>query len=985
MAEETPPSSGVNDCSEPAGEENHADSSGGGMFERAPFAGHQAQQRARHDWPRGDAVLQDVQDAADDGDIERGAVTVTAVKDVIEKHPLPVEEALAAFESGDDDHRSTTFFSKISTPGDGCHVARAWAEVFSAALQLWQERPSKMTNACTAGFATCCAKPDPRQHLCAISMFFAYGAEVKPEQLIELAKLLRPEELKRVFLGGVACVDNPFVPGVSLSVALKEALKNSPERESTTLKTLHESLDELILEILERLPQSISDFPGGVKGCEDIFEPEVAGIVRGFTFRGPLKLALQERQFSETLCVAPLMYKYMSYRFVAGLPNASDSKNLLDRPKSTTTTSTATMTPSSTIRASRGETRASSPPTASATTAGETATAAAAAAAPPPTVVVSSSLSPESRKGQDYLYVDGFVADSEFGRLMQGLGFTGWRANPSSNGRPASRDMERIFHGTILPGAQFIIIGVLTRPASYYKVPAVRMALSFYVHLVMLALFTTVVLEDDDGKLSNTETFLIFHVLTEILSNLVRMWKNFVEYTRNKWNWLECVSLALMAGGLFVRVVDSDVHVGRGLFALSAPLVFSRVLFFGQIWRRQGLVIQMMIILVGEMMHFGMVLGTIMMGFTVSFYALFREERIYGELWLDVFKAMLGEVGVFEELYDDSVHRNVAKVLLVFYLIFVSVMLLNLLIAVLSTEHAKLEQQQDRAFRQSKVRLMKLYGRMVEGDQLPTPFNSLQLVLSFPFIAHDYCFGGNTGAKIAHEFGVGITWFMLGPPALLIAWGLWVVSVPAAVLRVWRSAKFTGRSLMFATGCSFAVVAFHTLVLPFVTVLLWGISGFGLILTVLRELLASLCCNGAAACGGDDDAVQVDDNQRRARRGAADASGDSADGVNGAACSTSVAQILRNADDTLQATAGRRRSLGNGGGGWGGETGLSVAKIVDYLEDPEAPERRKQQEQAATWGQVARIRNQLDAAGEARTKDILDRLESVITLVQQRG
>ena len=76
------------------------------------------------------------------------------------------------------------------------------------------------------------------------------------------------------------------------------------------------------------------------------------------------------------------------------------------------------------------------------------------------------------------------------------------------------------------------------------------------------------------------------------MSNLVQMWDNFLEYVRNRWNWLESLSLALLAGGLFVRVVDSDVHLGRALFALSAPLVFSRVLFFGQILRRQGLVIQ---------------------------------------------------------------------------------------------------------------------------------------------------------------------------------------------------------------------------------------------------------------------------------------------------------------------------------------------------------------------------------------------------------
>lgn len=76
------------------------------------------------------------------------------------------------------------------------------------------------------------------------------------------------------------------------------------------------------------------------------------------------------------------------------------------------------------------------------------------------------------------------------------------------------------------------------------------------------------------------------------MSNLLQMRAGFVEFWRDKWNWLESLSLLLLAGGLTIRILNSDVHQGRALFALSAPLVFSRVLFFGQFLKRQGLVIQ---------------------------------------------------------------------------------------------------------------------------------------------------------------------------------------------------------------------------------------------------------------------------------------------------------------------------------------------------------------------------------------------------------
>ena len=50
----------------------------------------------------------------------------------------------------------------------------------------------------------------------------------------------------------------------------------------------------------------------------------------------------------------------------------------------------------------------------------------------------------------------------------------------------------------------------------------------------------------------------------------------------------------------------------------------------------------MMAILFGEMLQFGLVLGTIMMGFTVSFFALFSTEQSYGEVGCKCFSGGAG-------------------------------------------------------------------------------------------------------------------------------------------------------------------------------------------------------------------------------------------------------------------------------------------------------------------------------------------------------
>lgn len=47
---------------------------------------------------------------------------------------------------------------------------------------------------------------------------------------------------------------------------------------------------------------------------------------------------------------------------------------------------------------------------------------------------------------------------------------------------------------TRLPGAKFIVAGLVTKPNSYYRVPVMRMALDFMVYLAMLAVFSAVVM-----------------------------------------------------------------------------------------------------------------------------------------------------------------------------------------------------------------------------------------------------------------------------------------------------------------------------------------------------------------------------------------------------------------------------------------------------------------------------------------------------------
>lgn len=146
--------------------------------------------------------------------------------------------------------------------------------------------------------------------------------------LIKLSRKQSSEWLKTCFLETVAWSDNPFVPGMALSIAFAKAAGKAPEGERRKLLSLQERVDALLLEVLERLPQTVQGFDGGMTGCSAVFEPELSSDnARGFP--GPLRMALQERQHIQTFCTQPLLMDFLSRRFTHGVPSVTDARGVL--------------------------------------------------------------------------------------------------------------------------------------------------------------------------------------------------------------------------------------------------------------------------------------------------------------------------------------------------------------------------------------------------------------------------------------------------------------------------------------------------------------------------------------------------------------------------------------------------------------------------------------------------------------------------------
>ena len=135
------------------------------------------------------------------------------------------------------------------------------------------------------------------------------------------------EWLSRWCLHTVISATNPFIPGVTLSMVLSEGIERASEGRQRILSSVRERVEDLLLEVLERLPKTARGFREGMEVCSAMFEPE--GLTHDPRYLpGPLTVALQKSRQMGVFCVAPLVMDFLSLVFKKGLPELRDANNL---------------------------------------------------------------------------------------------------------------------------------------------------------------------------------------------------------------------------------------------------------------------------------------------------------------------------------------------------------------------------------------------------------------------------------------------------------------------------------------------------------------------------------------------------------------------------------------------------------------------------------------------------------------------------------
>ncbi|CAM9237184.1 unnamed protein product [Ectocarpus sp. 12 AP-2014] len=365
-------------------------------------------------------------------------------------------------------------------------------------------------------------------------------------------------------------------------------------------------------------------------------------------------------------------------------------------------------------------------------------------------------------------------------------------------------------HSTILPGLQFSLAGTLGKPETFYQVPVVRFAYEIFTYLVMLLLFcSSVLLKEHDFVPWEEAIFYVFAaglVCREMLefrdgmpsrrhkqlpkrqrqkvrsgtvsqpsmseprisfrgdgNQFNRMISTFTRYVfYDTWNFLDTSTIGCILVAFVFRMIalddDSFFFHAQFFYAISAPLLFSRLLVLAQIDTTLGPMTQVIWRMMSDTLRFSAFISLVMLSFALAFHAVFHTCGEYedptcntnddpefplrdafgtfGRSFVTMFSAALG--GPDFELYEavgsecrcklPDGAREAGIFLMVVYMVMMSVVLLNLLIAVLSTAHSQVYDNADKEFHLARAKLIYQSARVVRRRRPPPPLNLVKVV-----------------------------------------------------------------------------------------------------------------------------------------------------------------------------------------------------------------------------------------------------------------
>ena len=167
-----------------------------------------------------------------------------------------------------------------------------------------------------------------------------------------------------------------------------------------------------------------------------------------------------------------------------------------------------------------------------------------------------------------------------------------------------------------------------------------------------------------------------------------------VAHYNQAWNLIDLVRNVLVGLWFICRLSITNNSIGRGFLAISAVPMSIGLLRFLSIFKHLGQLVVMIFAMSQELISFLVVFLMSILGFGIAFHSLFPDIESYrssGATVLTLFDAALG--GHEFQSFQGHKYQDVGIAVMIVYVAFVVIILLNLVIARMSCAHEKMNEK----------------------------------------------------------------------------------------------------------------------------------------------------------------------------------------------------------------------------------------------------------------------------------------------------
>jgi len=276
---------------------------------------------------------------------------------------------------------------------------------------------------------------------------------------------------------------------------------------------------------------------------------------------------------------------------------------------------------------------------------------------------------------------------------------------------------------------------------SYRKIPALNALTSLVWWLVFMSLTYWIIWDDDPNSnsfepLHNIVVFLLFGFFWHTFATLIR--KGVVKFFSSPWHLADLIIVVA-----FVLWVVCRSHRGienavayRVLSVTSICMLF-RVLQFTSTNRQHGIFVIVLLSMLRDVVNFMYIFCLVVWGFAIIFYGIFREMEVFSTFSSTLTTLFGCSLGKFHYGWFQEHPSGLGETLLTVYLIISTVILLNLLIAILTQTYEELTSQKAQQWALSNAKFTQSF---IGGETtFPAPLSWISYVLNALCDIEAYC------------------------------------------------------------------------------------------------------------------------------------------------------------------------------------------------------------------------------------------------------